>query len=354
MRRGLMSWSKSEVPVEALELRVQRLQAAMAAADLGAVLIHTTFARPAAAHWLTNFTPYWSEALLMVWPDGLPTLLAALTPRVHTWMREVSHLGELVSAPKLAAVASQTLEQRLGQGRAVGVVGLDSLPWSIGGPLSKALAAERLRDASGLFAGVRQPADAVERALGAKATAIANDALQAAAAQRFTSTSQLAAALESSARNAGAEEVLHRVAPDLAESAVLRRLEGELPLAATYAVELSVAYKGVWTRVGQPIANGATPDSWSRSQHWFDAASAALSTSGAMPNPSTDADSTSWQVESCIGLDPLSIVGADSLPSNRILPKGSTAVLSATLRTAGGHWFAAARTTIGSVSEDNR
>src|SRR5665647_2832424 len=103
MRRGLISWSREEMPVAVLDARVAQLQAAMRAENLGAVLAYTSFAQPAAVHWLSNFTPYWSEAFLVLLPEGQPILLAALTPRVHTWIREVSHLGELISAPRLGA-----------------------------------------------------------------------------------------------------------------------------------------------------------------------------------------------------------------------------------------------------------
>ena len=105
MRRGLMSWSLEEMPVAALDKRVARLQAAMHAKNMGAVLVYTSFAQPSAVHWLTNFTPYWSEALAVVLPEGAPILLASLTKRVHLWIKEVSHLADVVMAPRLGADA---------------------------------------------------------------------------------------------------------------------------------------------------------------------------------------------------------------------------------------------------------
>jgi hypothetical protein len=91
MRRGLISWSRDEVPASVLEGRVARLQEQMRAVELGAVLIYTSFARPSAVAWLTHFVPYWNEALLVVFPTGAPVLLAAFSKRVHaalvTWAK---------------------------------------------------------------------------------------------------------------------------------------------------------------------------------------------------------------------------------------------------------------------------
>src|SRR6266852_4879248 len=135
MRRGLISWSRDEVPPAILEGRVARLQEQMRAADLGVVLIYTSFARPSAAAWLTHFVPYWNEALLVVFPSGAPVLLAAFSKRVHDWIRSVGHLGEVRSAPELGRAAVTFLEERLPKRSSIGVLELDALPWSVAEPL---------------------------------------------------------------------------------------------------------------------------------------------------------------------------------------------------------------------------
>lgn len=346
MRRGLMKWLPEEMPAVALDERIARLQAAMAGAGLEAVLAYTSFAQPAAVHWLTHFTPYWSEALLVVPATGRPVLLAALTPRVHAWIREVSHIGEVVSAPRPGAAAAAWLAQHAPAGASVGVVGLDVLPWSVAEPLLQALGPKRLVDAGAVFRQARQPADAAERALAARAGRIAASALCAIPAQ-VRSASELAAAADGSARRAGAEEVLLRVAPDLARDGTLLRLEGERPLGACYAVELSVAYKGVWVRLARSFANGPEPAEWIRARAWFDAAlsdtpSLAALAAGRLAAPAGHA--ARWTVESCIGLQPLSVVAASEpgFPCAPPLPAGALCTLSVGLAGAGGHWIASA------------
>ena len=85
MRRGLISWSREELPVEVLEGRVKRLQGAMRAQGLDVVLAYTSFARPAAVSWLTQFVPYWNDGVLVVPQRGGPVLLAAFSKRVQEW-----------------------------------------------------------------------------------------------------------------------------------------------------------------------------------------------------------------------------------------------------------------------------
>src|SRR3977135_1057007 len=159
MRRGLISWSREEVPPSVLEGRVARLQEQMRAAELGVTLIYTSFARPSAVAWLTHFVPYWNEALLVVFPTGAPVLLAAFSKRVHDWIRNVSHLGEVRSAPDLGRAAAAFLKERPPQPPRVGVVELDALPWSVAEPLVKSEYGRALVDATGLFTAIRQPAD---------------------------------------------------------------------------------------------------------------------------------------------------------------------------------------------------
>src|SRR5205809_7712701 len=103
----------------------------MRAGGLGVVLICTSFARPSDVAWLTPFVPYWNEALLVVFPTGAPVLLAAFSKRVHDWIRGVSHLGEVRSAPDLGRAAAALLMEHSPEPARIGVIELDALPWSV-------------------------------------------------------------------------------------------------------------------------------------------------------------------------------------------------------------------------------
>jgi Xaa-Pro aminopeptidase len=158
----------------------------MAENGVSALLAHTSIAQPSVVHWLTHFTPYWSEAMMVVWPTGAPTVLASLTKRVHPWMREVGLMGELIMAPRLGQQTAQHLLERANPSACVALVGLNDLPWSVAQPLRQHAAGLQWIDASEGFAALRRASDAAELGLLAQASAMAQTALQAAPAGAST------------------------------------------------------------------------------------------------------------------------------------------------------------------------
>ena len=306
MRRGLIAWSKEEVPPSALDARVRRVQQGIGAQGFDAFLAYTSFPRPAAVSWLTHFIPYWNEALVAVLPEGAPLLLASFSKRMHPWIREVSHVGEILSAPDLGRAAAAFLEKR-GLKR-VGVVDLDHLPWSVAETIC--IGAE-LVDASEFFAALRQPADRHEYALAARAEQIAARAL-AAVPSRPRGASEILSAVESTARREGAEEIIPRISQ----------------IGDRGSVELSVAYKGVWIRLCNTYPSAVDAETWFKAALQGDV----------LPPPGKLIRRT---VESCIGSSPLSVVEDQDRVYHR-LPAGAQAVLSVRLELKDGPWHAAA------------
>ncbi len=358
MRRGLISWSRDEVPPSVLEGRVALLQEQMRAAELGVVLIYTSFARPSAVAWLTHFVPYWNEALLVVFPTGAPVLLAAFSKRVHDWIRSVSHLGEIRSAPDLGRAAVAFLKERPPEPSRIGVLELDALPWPVAEPLMKSEYGRGLVDATGSFASIRQPADEAEIRLARRAATIAAQAFKAipAGAKR---ASELLSVLERSARLAGAEEVLPRLAADLRADATLCRLEGDALLGERYAVELSVAYKATWVRITRCVSTQAVPPSWRGAADRFVESTKRLNEANFSLEPRV-ADSVrpgknaAWTLETCRGSQPLSIVATGETPSPSALPGGSLACFSLQLDLDDGPWLGGEPIILGSRGQPSR
>src|SRR6266850_483177 len=343
MRRGLISWSRDEVPPAILEGRVARLQEKMRDAELGVVLVYTSFARPSAVAWLTHFVPYWNEALLVVFPSGAPVLLAAFSKRVHDWIRSVSHLGEVRSAPDLGRTAAAFLKERPPEPSRIGILELDALPWPVAEPIMKSEYGRAVVDATGLFASIRQPADEVEIRLARRAATIAAQAFKAIpiGAKR---ASELLSALERSARLDGAEEVLPRLAPDLRADATLRRLEGDTPLGERYAVQLSVAYKATWVRVTRCVSTQAVPPSWRGAADRLVEIAERLNEANLSLEPQgagsvRPGKTVAWTIETCCGSPPLAIVATGEEPSPSALPGGSLACLSLHLDLDDGPWL---------------
>src|SRR2546427_2607175 len=358
MRRGLISWSRDEVPPSVLEGRVARLQEQMRAAGLGVVLIYTSFARPSAVAWLTHFVPYWNEALLVVQPSGPPVLLAAFSKRMHDWIRSVSPLGEVRSAPDLGRAAVNFLEERLPKPSRIGVLELDALPWPVAEPIMKSEYGRAVVDATGFFASIRQPTDEVEIRLARRAATIAVQAFKAipTGAKR---ASELLSALERSARLDGAEEVLPRLAPDLRADATLRRFEGDALLGERYAVDLSVAYKATWVRITRCVSTQAVPPSWRRAADRFVEAvehlnEANLSLEPQVAGSARPGKTVAWALETCRGSPPLSIVATGETLSPSALPGGSLACLSMQLALDDGPWLGGEPLILGSRGQPSR
>jgi hypothetical protein len=348
MRRGLIHWNHEELPPAAIDARVARLQAAMREEGLGAVCTYASFAQPAPLQWLCNYVPYWSEAVLVVWPEGPPALLVAGTPRTHGWIRSVSHSGELIAAPRPGVQLAELLGRTLPAPARVGVVALDQLPWSFAEPLLAAGWGERLLDATALYRRARQPGDEAERGLARRAAAIAAGALAAIPANA-AQASTLLAAVDLAARSAGAEEVLLRIAPDLARDATLQRMEGDAPLGTRYAVDCSLAYKGVWVRDLRSFTrSGEPPASWVAALDWFERAQAQAGTADdaalALGCPGTLSE---WALEASVGQAPLDLVAGSALPAAAPLPAGSLAVFSARLALEDGPWRCATGLVLG-------
>jgi hypothetical protein len=245
MRRGLIARSLVELPDAVFDARLDRLRAAMQAAELDALVIYTNNTRPAGVSWLTGFVPYWSEAVLVVPRQGGPYLVAALSFRVKPWIERVSRLADVLHTPRIGLKAAQQIAA-MQANAAVGVVDFDGIPAGIAEDLREGGPKLALHDASALFTALRGIADPAEIALATKAAAIGRHALAAAEGDNLN---VMIATVESAARQLGAEEIYVAVAADLERDTRFRRVEGEAALGKSFALRATVAYKGTWVRL---------------------------------------------------------------------------------------------------------
>ena len=153
MRRGLMGWNAEELPVAALEARLAKLRAAMAKAGMDAFVIYTNNTRPSAVNYVTGFTPYWSDALMLVGKTGAPVFATALSKRVSEWIRTTDPLSEIVNTPKPGALIGERLAKDASVKR-VGVLEYDTLPAGLADDMAAAAPAVEWTDGTALFAGL--------------------------------------------------------------------------------------------------------------------------------------------------------------------------------------------------------
>jgi hypothetical protein len=339
MRRGLMGWNADELPVAALETRLGRLRAAMAKAGMDAFVIYTNNTRPSAVNYVTGFTPYWSDALMLVGKTGAPVFATALSKRVSEWIRTTDPLSEIVNTPRPGALMGERL--KAAAAKRVGVLEYDTLPAGLADDMADALPGAEWLDGTVMFAALRRETDDAERGLLARCDSIAVAALKQAEIGNANDAGTLAGLIEQSARLAGAEEAYIAVAPNLAVDRRLNRTSQPTRLAARFAVRASIAYKGCWVRRVRTFGNDAA-----KADAWFDGVS--IEAGKPIQNQMAEqlknlpgATLTSWMAESCIGSYPLSAIASARAPEKTALAKGQFVVLTVELIAGGAPWMGA-------------
>jgi hypothetical protein len=347
MRRGLMGWDADELPKATLDERVGRLQAVMRRGGFDAFLLYSNLVRPSAVCWLTGFTPYWIESLLLVGQDGAPLLATALSKRVSDWIRATSQMGEIINTPKPGTAIGQRLAAS--DARRIGVLELDALPAGLFDDIAAAAPAAELLDATALFATERRRIDTAERKLIERADAIAIAALGQVDVAQVQDAGALAGLVEKHARLNAAEEAYIAIASDLDSDRRMVRVSKPALLADRFAVRASIAYKGNWVRRTRTFARDTAAPAVARADAWFEQAVRAIAGDqplaaqiAAQRTRLAGAGLKGWMVESCVGSYPLEVVASSASPGNATLPVGSFFTLSVELAIDGLPWLGAA------------
>ena len=255
MRRGWMDWVPHEVPEELLRGRVAQVAAACQANGVDALLLYSSFTRPAQVCALTQFVPFWSQAMLVVTAQGRTMLTMATTARTVQWINSTSCVDEVVVGPDIGVTASKWLASQT-QASTIAVAGMSDVPHTALSSLRHALPNTELREANAWYAPLETgftPAPLVaERAL-----QIARTGLSLVTSLTFQGAHDIVAAIDGHCRSNGAEEIAVLLAPDLSRSSLLHRLEGDTSLGECFAVQVSLAYKGCWLRIAGSYRRGA-------------------------------------------------------------------------------------------------
>lgn len=268
MRRGLMAWNEAELSRSDLEIRLTNLRSLMQRDGLDALVIYTNIARGAAVCWLTGFTPYWNEGLLLVPARGEMVFATALSKRVADWIESVMPAGQVITTPKPSALIGTEIAKQ--GGTSIGVLELDDFPAGHAQAILQAVAGAKLIDASDIFADARANMDEAERGLIRTADRLAIESCRAVDLSCSDSKSFIAPC-ETVARLGGAEECFAQVIEDLHLSTAAMRADAMGDLGDSFAARISLAYKGVWTRHVKSFAREASM------QTAFDMAHARLS-----------------------------------------------------------------------------
>jgi Creatinase/Prolidase N-terminal domain len=326
MRRGLISWSKAELPEYVLEARVARVQAAMAAAGIDILAVYTNPARESGVAWFTGFIPYWNQCVMLLPRTGRPLLVAGMTARVRDWIMRNAHIESVANTTKLGAEAGRLIAEKKSDAL-VAITDLDSVPASVVEGIKAGAAA--VVDGSSLLARARAPADPTEIAFASKAGTIAHTALATAQA-RETDGANLVATIEGEARRQGAEEVFVALASDRAADRRFVRLEGTAALATTFAVRLSLAYKGTWVRMVRTLSRDAM-----LARDIADASTRFAAAIAALPRTDQLQQFAGFLVEGCRTTTPLEPLTGSMLDDKQAIAPGTVVSTQATIETNG-------------------
>ena len=352
MRRGLMRWDENELPQAALTQRVEALRAAMQRDVLDGFVLYTNLVQPSAVTYLTGFTPYWSDGLLLVLRTGAPVFATALSKRVSGWISSTSPQSEIINSPKPGAAVGRRLAA---EGcRRVAVLELDRLPGGLYDEIVDAAPDLELTDGNALFASLRRKVDTAERGLIARADALAVAALTQINPDAARDAGAAAGLVEKEARLQGAEEAYIAVAPDLEADARMVRVSGPRPLADTYALRASVAYKGSWVRRTRTFAKDpARRPALANADAWFERLAASINTGRPLAaqiamsiDQLPDSRIKRWMAEAPRGSYPLQAIATSDAP-DLTLAEGAFLVLSLELELDVKRWLGAAPVFVG-------
>src|SRR5881396_108476 len=126
MKRGLITWDKSEIAPEVFEQRVRRVGRVLAERELPALVVYSELWRSNQARFFANYMPYFNRALLIIPRDLPPTLLCGLSPRVYGWIRSVTTIEDVRSAGNFAKPLFEIAAERAWT--RIGALDLDQFP----------------------------------------------------------------------------------------------------------------------------------------------------------------------------------------------------------------------------------
>jgi hypothetical protein len=241
MKRGLITWDKSEIPPAVFERRLDRVRHLLAERELAALVVYSELWRSNQARFFSNYMPYFNRALLVIPGDFPPTLLCGLSPRVYGWIRSVTTIEDVRPAGNFAKPLFELAAER--KWTRIGALDFPQFPYDI----HKAVQAGAIEVANVESAAVFVPGeDATELAMRKKAADLVRRILDEELAAGVGMVDyHFVGRLERRFRRAGAEDLIvlltnGETVPAPPRGALLKQ---------GYSVSIAMEYRGHWVRV---------------------------------------------------------------------------------------------------------
>lgn len=244
MKRGLVSWEKSELPPEELATRLASVHAIARNKGVDAVVLYSDVWRSNDARYLSNYMPYWNRAFIVTPRDEKPILLCSLSPRVYPWIKTVTVHETIIASPSPPATLFKLCAER--GWTKVGIVDLEGMP----ADLHAQLVAGKVELIDIPRIEVRPAPTEVEIRMHARAARMAREALEQVLSEKARADHELTGRLELLLRRAGAEDAVILVSngdgPPVPASGAA--------VGPNTSVVVAIEYNGHWAKVTRNVA----------------------------------------------------------------------------------------------------
>ncbi len=238
MKRGWITWDKSELPLEAFESRLAIARNALAAQNLPALVVYSDLWKSNHGRFFSNFMPYFNRGLLVIPREEKPVLLCGLSPRVYPWIKSVTILEEILPSPNLPQRLLQVCSEKAW--KKIGVFDLDQLPFDLYTPICAGVECVDVPSRS-----IRPAPDKWELAMYRRAADMVRKSLdEEMPAGVGLVDHEFVGRLERKFRLAGAEDLVILVTNGQAPPAPAKGAK----LTAEFSVSVALEYRGHWVK----------------------------------------------------------------------------------------------------------
>jgi len=243
MKRGLITWDKSQIPPEVFEERLNLVRRVLRARDLPALAVYSDLWRSNQARFFSNYMPYFNRALLIIPRETPPLLLCGLSPRVYGWIRSVTTIEDVRPAGNFSKPLFELAAER--NWLRVGLLDLVQFPHDI----YKALQGGSIRLVNVESAAVFSPADdKTELAMRLNALHEATVVLEEEIANGVGLVDyHFVGRLERRFRGTGAEDLIVL----LTNGSTVPAPPTGVTLEENFSVSIAVEYRGHWVRLSR-------------------------------------------------------------------------------------------------------